>query len=97
MDSVKSFFANPNKEGNLGNQQNGVAAGRWTGWNRSLQGHTDPGSVRNGAMRDANSTDPKRKDSDNYFYIMWVNQSYALINININIKKKINKNKFLKD
>ncbi|KAH8416208.1 hypothetical protein KR222_011310 [Zaprionus bogoriensis] len=69
MDSVKSFFANPNKEGNLGNQQNGVA-GRWTTWNRSMSVPTDPGSVRSGAMRDANGTDAKRKDSDNYFYIM---------------------------
>lgn len=72
MDSVKSFFANPNKESNLRNQQNGVTAGRWSGWNRSLQAHSDPGSVRNGAMRDAHPTDVKRKDSDNYFYIMWV-------------------------
>lgn len=72
MDSVKSFFANPNKESNLGNQQNGVTAGRWSGWNRSLQAHSDPGSARNGAMRDGHPTAAKRKDSDSYFYIMWV-------------------------
>ncbi|KAH8299589.1 hypothetical protein KR044_003322 [Drosophila immigrans] len=69
MDSVRSFFANPNKENNLGNQQNGVP-GRWNNWNRNMQAHhTEPGSV-NSTIRNPTSGDAKRKDSDNYFYIM---------------------------
>lgn len=68
MDSVKSFFANPNKENNLANQQNGVTR-RWATWNGNMQAHSDPGSV-NAARRDPNRGDAKRKDSDNYFYIM---------------------------
>ncbi|XP_051860154.1 uncharacterized protein LOC133841239 isoform X1 [Drosophila sulfurigaster albostrigata] len=69
MDSVRSFFANPNKDNNIGNQQNG-AQGRWNNWNRNMQAHTDPGSV-NSTIRNPTSSDAKRKDSDNYFYIMW--------------------------
>ncbi|XP_034479295.1 uncharacterized protein LOC117785415 isoform X1 [Drosophila innubila] len=69
MDSVKSFFANPNKENNLGNQQNGVT-GRWNNWNRNVQAHAVPVPV-NATIRNPTSFDAKRKDSDNYFYIMW--------------------------
>ncbi|EDW01326.1 uncharacterized protein LOC6559835 [Drosophila grimshawi] len=69
MDSVRSFFANANKENNLGNQQNG-ASGRWATWNRNMQSPACPGSV-NASMRDVNRGDVKPKDKDNYFYIMW--------------------------
>ncbi|TDG50682.1 hypothetical protein AWZ03_002986 [Drosophila navojoa] len=69
MDSVKSFFVNPNKENNLNNQQNGVLS-RWATWNGNMQAHSDPGSVSQ-ARRDTNRGDAKRKDSDSYFYIMW--------------------------
>ncbi|XP_030384855.1 uncharacterized protein LOC115632034 isoform X1 [Scaptodrosophila lebanonensis] len=73
MDSVKSFFANSNKENNLGNrqQQNGLNAitGRWPRWNSQL--HAADASSGKSAIKNINQYDPKRKDSDNYFYIMW--------------------------
>ncbi|KAH8253721.1 hypothetical protein KR032_006604 [Drosophila birchii] len=79
MDSVKSFFASSTKDGNLTNssRQSSVAgnaaSSRWgRSWSTSSQ-HTDPepGSGSNsGASKSGNPCDVKRKDSDNYFYIM---------------------------
>ncbi|ALC41274.1 CG8788 [Drosophila busckii] len=68
MDSVKSFFANTNKENNLNNQQNGIT-GRWSNWSRGIQAHADSGAGQS-AMSNANPGEAKRKDSDSYFYIM---------------------------
>ncbi|XP_034651770.1 uncharacterized protein LOC117890804 [Drosophila subobscura] len=71
MDSVKSFFAGSNKANDLGNhqQQNGPTNGsdipnRW-GRNSGTQ-HTESSSSNSASTQNA-----KRKDSDNYFYIMW--------------------------
>ncbi|SPP74836.1 uncharacterized protein LOC117580186 [Drosophila guanche] len=72
MDSVKSFFAGSNKDNNLANhqQQTGqnVTPNRWgRNWNCSSQ-HTESSSSSN---PNPNHCNAKRKDSDNYFYIMW--------------------------
>ncbi|XP_017066184.1 uncharacterized protein LOC108104553 [Drosophila eugracilis] len=78
MDSVKSFFAGSNKDGNLTNNQQSNVPGssissRWgRSWSTSSQ-QTDPepGSSNSPASKSGNPCDVKRKDSDNYFYIMW--------------------------
>ncbi|XP_022221612.2 uncharacterized protein LOC111073556 [Drosophila obscura] len=78
MDSVKSFFGGSNKANNLGNhqQQNGHPSGgatpnRWgPNWNSSAQ-HTETSSPNSSSIQNTNHCDAKRKDSDNYFYIMW--------------------------
>ncbi|XP_016968037.1 uncharacterized protein LOC108036421 [Drosophila biarmipes] len=80
MDSVKSFFAGSGRDGSLsGNQQPNVPGSsmgsRWgRSWSTSSQ-HTDPepgsGASNSSASKSGNPCDVKRKDSDNYFYIMW--------------------------
>ncbi|XP_017146108.1 uncharacterized protein LOC117192913 [Drosophila miranda] len=77
MDSVKSFFAGSSKgNNNLGNhqQQNGhgsESTNRWgRNWNSSSQ-HMDTSSTNSTSINKTNHCDAKRKDSDNYFYIMW--------------------------
>ncbi|BFG04807.1 uncharacterized protein DMAD_03680 [Drosophila madeirensis] len=75
MDSVKSFFTGSNKDNNLANhqQQHGHPSGsvmpnRWgRKWNCSSQ-HTESTSS---SIANPNHCNAKRKDSDNYFYIMW--------------------------
>ncbi|XP_017044556.1 uncharacterized protein LOC108090413 isoform X1 [Drosophila ficusphila] len=77
MDSVKSFFAVSSKDGNLTNNQQSNVPGssfrsRWgRSWSTSSQ-HTDPepGSSNSSGSKSGNPCDVKRKDSDNYFYIM---------------------------
>ncbi|KAH8373064.1 hypothetical protein KR009_011221 [Drosophila setifemur] len=77
MDSVKSFFAGSNKDGNLSSSQQSSGLGsaisnRWgRSWSTSSQ-HTDPDPVpsNSSASKSGNPCDAKRKDSDNYFYIM---------------------------
>ncbi|SPP74634.1 uncharacterized protein LOC117590277 [Drosophila guanche] len=73
MDSVKSFFAGSNKANDLGNhqQQNGHTNGsdipnRWGRNCNSGSQHTESSSSNSASTQNA-----KRKDSDNYFYIMW--------------------------
>ncbi|EDW85789.1 uncharacterized protein Dwil_GK22955 [Drosophila willistoni] len=77
MESVKSFFGNSNKESNLSHQQSqsGMNSGmsitnRWQRWS-SHTSHTDSHGAVNSAMDNTNQFADKRKDSDNYFYIMW--------------------------
>ncbi|EDV59411.2 uncharacterized protein LOC6541041 [Drosophila erecta] len=78
MDSVKSFFAGSSKDGSLpSNRQPNVPGSsvpsRWgRSWSTSSQ-HTDPepGPSSSTASKSGNPCDVKRKDSDNYFYIMW--------------------------
>ncbi|XP_036669549.2 uncharacterized protein [Drosophila suzukii] len=80
MDSVKSFFAGSSKDGNLTNNQQSNVPGssirsRWgRSWSTSSQ-HTDPepgsGTTNSTVSKSGNPCDVKRKDSDNYFYIMW--------------------------
>ncbi|XP_036331217.1 uncharacterized protein LOC118742905 [Rhagoletis pomonella] len=75
MENVRTFFAGQNKDGTLtNNQQNGglnLFTGRFmpSGMSGALKGNIISPHIsgENGKTHD----DVKRKDNDNYFYIMW--------------------------
>ncbi|XP_067630826.1 uncharacterized protein [Eurosta solidaginis] len=74
MESVRTFFAGQNKDGNLTNNQRNGGLNLFTGRpvptsiGGGLQGNLSP--IMHGDDSKKHH-DVKRKDSDSYFYIMW--------------------------